>query len=103
MNMNDCPKFNKCSAPVCPLHEGCLDTAYRPGESVCFYMLEYVKHGARARFKGDTTRELYQAISDNLPALLSRYAPLKHALNRAKNTPSRMGRKVGMRKPGEAA
>jgi len=38
---NDCPKFDSCSAPVCPL--GYADVVYRDGEPVCYYVRQVAK------------------------------------------------------------
>ncbi len=95
MEMNDCPKFDHCSAPICPLDRDWKKRHYCKGEPVCFYMLESVKPGAKARFRGSTAREIYEVIQFLLPSILSRYAPLKQALKRALRTGSRMGKQPG--------
>jgi len=38
---NDCPKFESCSAPICPL--GYADGVYLDGEPVCFYVRQVAK------------------------------------------------------------
>lgn len=96
----DCPKFDRCSAPICPLDQACAERVYRRDETVCFYMLEYVKPGAKQRFRQAAKRlgcigAIYQAIHFLLPTLLSRYAPLKTPLMRAKRTPPRIGKRPG--------
>ncbi len=92
---SDCPKFSHCSAPICPLDPEWTNRTYLKGEPVCFYMLEYVKPGSRARFQGSTAEQIYDAISDVLPSMIARYAPLKRALMRAKKTGSRIGKQPG--------
>ena len=104
MEMNDCPKFDHCSAPICPLDRDWKERHYCTGEPVCFYMLEYVKPGSRSRFRGGTAKEIYRVIRFLLPSILSRYAPLKRALKRALRTGSRMGKQPGKKIPkGKAA
>ena len=34
----DCPKFDACRAPICPLDPEMLDRTYLSGESVCHYL-----------------------------------------------------------------
>ncbi len=104
MKMTDCPKFDRCSAPICPLDADWAARVHLKGERICFYVLEYVKPGAKARFRGSTAREIYEAIQFLLPSILSRYAPLKRVLMRARRTGSRMGRQPGKKAHrGEAA
>lgn len=92
---NDCPKFSHCTAPICPLDPEWASRTYLKGEGVCFFTLEHVKPGARARFQGSTAEQIYDAISDVLPSMIARYAPLKRALMRAKKTGSRIGKQPG--------
>lgn len=92
---SDCPKFSHCSAPICPLDPEWASRTYLKGEPVCFYMLEYVKPGSRARFQGSTAEQMYDAISNVLPRMIVRYAPLKRALMRTKKTGSRIGKRPG--------
>jgi hypothetical protein len=58
-------------------------------------MLEYVKPGSRARFQGSTAKQIYAAITNILPRMIARYAPLRRALTRAKKTGSRIGKRPG--------
>ena len=88
----DCPKFEKCSAPICPLDPEWQSRSHLPGERVCFYLLEFVKPGAEARFQGCTPRELYRVVQDTIQPISTRYAPIQRALKRAKDTGSRMKR-----------
>lgn len=96
MKMQDCPKYHHCNANLCALDPELHKRTYLSGEPVCFYMLEAVKSGAETRFKqvphGDY---LLGMIRDTLPALLFRNVPLRKAVNRAKKTGARLGRKIG--------
>ncbi len=62
MEMTDCSKFDRCSAPICPLDPEWQKRTHVKGERICFYLLECVKSGAEARFQGITAREIYLAI-----------------------------------------
>lgn len=88
--MRACPKFDGCSAPICPLDPNWSRRIHRKGEPVCFYLLESVKPGARARFEGAMAMSLYHAIERSVDALCARYAPIRKALARAKRTGARM-------------
>jgi hypothetical protein len=41
IRMEDCPKFEGCSAPVCPFWEYLEETTVLKGEEWCPYMLDY--------------------------------------------------------------
>ena len=88
---NDCPKYASCNANICSLDPECCNRIYRKGETVCFYMLEAQKKGAKQRFRGTIEGEIYQAISITIEDLKCRYRPLRNRLERAIRTGSRMG------------
>ena len=62
VDMTACSKWDHCSAPICPLHGGGLDSKHLPGERVCFYLLELVKPGGRAKIRGVLPTELADAV-----------------------------------------
>ena len=79
-NVRACPKFERHTR------------IYRKGEPMCFYLLEYVKQNAKARFKGSMATFIYKAIERHFENLFYSYAPLRKALQRAKHTNSRMAK-----------
>jgi hypothetical protein len=91
MKMCDCPRFERCSAPICPLDPDWELRVYRKSEPTCFYLREYVKSGAKTRFQGCTAIQIFEVIQQHLEALCHRYAPLCRALERAKRTGSKTG------------
>ena len=88
--MHACPKYDGCSAPICPLDADWPRRIHRKGEPVCFYLLEYVKPGSRVRFQGCRAVFLYNAMESAIGRLCSRHAPLRRAVERAKRTGPRM-------------
>ena len=92
MKMTDCPKFDRCSAPVCPREPEWQDRIHLKGERICFYMLEYVKAGAVVRFKGSVAKGIYHAIAQVIQPLSARYGPIRRALERSKQSGSRIKR-----------
>lgn len=90
MNITECKRFAYCNANICPLDKDMFKRTYLKGEPVCPYLGEYSKPHARANMKGAIARKLYEAIDEAYPKVLSEYAPLKKALNRAAKTPSRL-------------
>ncbi len=62
LGMRACPKWKKCSAPICPLDEAILNRKHLPGERVCIYLLELVKPHGRAKIRGVMPSERADAV-----------------------------------------
>jgi hypothetical protein len=62
-------------------------------DATCFYLCESVKHGSQALFQGAGLVELYEAIHRATPAIVDRHPRIRKALERAKQTGSRMARR----------
>ncbi len=90
MEMSDCPKHYRCSAPICPLDRDWRERTHLKGDRVCFYLLESVKPNAETRFQGVPARQILRAIQNIAEAMSTRYGPIRRALERAKRSGSRM-------------
>lgn len=101
--MRDCPRYNVCSAPICPLDPDWRKRTHAPSERVCFYMTEAVKAGAQARFECGGLADLYREVSEVAPAILSRHPAVAYTVERAKSSGSKIeaGRANGARLRGE--
>ncbi|PTQ79818.1 hypothetical protein C8R21_12222 [Nitrosospira multiformis] len=97
----DCPKFQSCNAPVCPVDPAWVRRLNRKEDSTCFYLCESVKHGSHALFQGAGLEGLYKIISRVTPAIARRHSRIKRALERAQQTDSRMARRVNKCAGGE--
>jgi hypothetical protein len=93
MRMERCPKFGKCSAPICPLDLNWKKSCHLQHERVCFYLCEAQKLGSEALFGGRGLSELHQIMVEVAPEISCRWATIKKALARAAMTDSRMLRK----------
>jgi hypothetical protein len=58
---NECPRYDSCSAPLCPLDASWRLRVHRHGDRVCFYLCETVKAGAMRRFEGRADAEVFVA------------------------------------------
>lgn len=96
MEMRDCPKWESCSAPVCPLDSGCLGTVHLEGERICYYLCEAVKDHAEAHFQACSLEEIYERVVRVLPAISETYPPVRRALEKARKSGSRMMRFKGV-------
>jgi len=64
---DSCPKYEKCSANICPLDPNWKLRAHMNSEPVCFYLREYVKQGGIARLRGVHTEGNVQTDSRSPP------------------------------------
>jgi hypothetical protein len=90
--MKACPKFERCSANICPLDPDWPLRTHGTGDRVCFYLLEAVKNGSEARFKAIPTEDMLQGVLGALPAICSRWASIRTTVERARTSGSRMDR-----------
>lgn len=95
MVIYDCPKFNSCSAPICPLDADWQDRLHLDGERVCFYLTEYVKQTARPILKGLLAAELFEAIEVGYHKIIAAHPRIKRQLERSSFNPIRIGKKIG--------
>ncbi len=98
-----CPRFDHCSANICPLDPDWRLRNHLKGERSCAFLREVIKPGGRARLRGIVPREIAEKVSEVLPDVLSRYGHLRRALRRAAKRPSRLGRRVAGEKGGRVA
>jgi hypothetical protein len=95
MNMSDCPKFEGCSAPICPLDPDWKIRTHLDGERVCFYLTEYSKEANKALLRAGLPREHYQALVRVYPEVVNQFSPIRRQLKRSSKNPPRIGRKPG--------
>lgn len=92
-----CPRFERCSAPICPLDPDWRLRRHLPGEAVCGMALEGVKTGAEGRFEARGWGELYVGVVQAIPEMTSRWERIRYALQRAARSASKMESKPPVR------
>ena len=97
---DSCPKYEKCSANICPLDPNWKLRAHMNSEPVCFYLREYVKQSGIARLRGCIPKEMFKQIAEVLPEIKSRYGTIKRRLESAAKTGSKID---ALKKPGREA
>jgi len=86
--MYACPKFESCSAPICPLDDDWKLRSHLDGERVCYYLTEYSKEAVRPILKEGLAAEHYEAIAEHYPRIVALHPPIKWQLSRScKNSP----------------
>jgi len=96
--MRSCPKYDSCSAPVCPLDPNYQKSVHLPGERVCLYLREAVKPGGKAILRESCREDIAEGVLRVVPDVLSSVCTLKSALDRAKNTPSKLAQARHLRR-----
>ena len=94
----DCPKYDSCSANICPLDPDWRLRSHLNGERVCYYLTEAVKRDARANFASVRLGDLYEVVLPRIPEIVSQHRIIGRALLSASKSSSRMMRllpKVG--------
>ena len=63
MTPEDCSKFSKCNAPVCPLDADWTRRRHISGDPSCLYLREVGKEGAEKRLNRLQPREMYLTVA----------------------------------------
>ncbi len=83
----ECPRFDGCSAPICPIDPHWRQAFHRKGEQVCFFLRMYSKNALEALKEGSVPRQLLDTVIEVFPEICARCAPLKRSLDRASSSP----------------
>ena len=89
IQMAQCPRFDQCCAPICPIDTDWRERAHRKGEPVCAYLRRYAKDPLWGQKKGSVPTELWLKVVAVYPQVIARYGPLKQVLKRSSSSPFR--------------
>jgi hypothetical protein len=91
MNSANCPRYLRCSAPICPLWGPVLDQKMIKGERVCGVLLEYQKTESRAILTTHYGPQMIQVMAQATDQIQARGGYLlRSALTRAASTGTRL-------------
>jgi len=91
MKQADCPRYQRCSAAICPLWRTVLEQKMIKGERVCGVLLEYQKIAIRANLTTHYGSKLIQIMADATKEIKAHGGYLlRSALTRAESTGSRL-------------
>ena len=91
MKHSQCPRYQRCSAAVCPLWKPVLEQKMIKGERVCGVLLEYQKINSRAFLTTHYGTQMMQAMAQATDHIKDRGGYLlRSALIRAASTGSRL-------------
>jgi hypothetical protein len=100
MKMYDCPKFEFCSSPICPLLASVSSQSLSNGERVCYYLTEYQKANSEAYFGVLGLTELYKLMAKAMDEINSNphtNVYLRRALKLATQSSSKMAKGISLR------
>ena len=85
-----CPRYERCSAPVCPFDREWEKRIHIKGEPVCGLLLELAKDDGEANLRGSLPGQAVDRVVGSAPSLLARWAPLRRAFERASKQLSKL-------------
>lgn len=88
-SMTECPRFDSCSAPLCPLDSDWTRRKYRRDEAVCPLVLEVAKDGGADRLR-DKLPTVAETVLVASPLMATKYPDIAKRLARASGSRSRI-------------
>lgn len=86
----DCPRWDGCSSPVCPLAVDGRRCGHIDGERVCGLLSELVKDGGESRLRGVIPAALVDTLIETAPKVAARLYRIRRVLERASRSSSCM-------------
>lgn len=86
----DCPRWEGCGAPVCPLAHDWQRAQHLDGERVCGLLCELAKDGGEARLRAALSMELVDRLATVGPKVAARWERVRKRLRESARTGSRM-------------
>jgi hypothetical protein len=81
----NCPRWDSCSAPICPLEPDWRKHEMRLNEKLCHHLREYAKHPTRAILGGVLTARMVDLVVECYEEAIKSSGPLKRGLLRTAN------------------
>jgi hypothetical protein len=89
ISAKNCPRFDFCNCPVCPLDTNWQSQRHLSGEPVCRWLREAVKSGSEPVLKRALPDELVAHVIAVANSLITRKGSLKSSLERAASSKSK--------------
>jgi hypothetical protein len=97
MKPSDCPRYERCNAPICPLDPHCLHSQHLPGESVCLWLRELSKPHGEDTLRSVLREEVAATVMAAAPGIIATHGCVRRAWQRASRHGSKLasGRALG--------
>lgn len=89
MRAEDCPKWNTCSAAICPFDTTGIHTKDAP---VCLYLREFYKENAKANFINAGIGHIYAELETIAPEVIAGSKLIRKEILKSSKTNSRLAR-----------
>jgi hypothetical protein len=88
--MAECPRYDRCNAPICPLDPDWRLRSHLAGERVCRWLTELAKPGGERELECHLQPDLVERVVQISPAILSHHALIQGSVRRASGTGSKL-------------
>ncbi len=88
--MRECPRYNVCSVPICPLDPDWEVRTHVAGEPVCIWLTEAQKPNAEANFEKAETADLLPWCRQLAEPISKRFGPIRRVIQNAATSGSRL-------------
>lgn len=101
-NPNGCPRFEHCSAPICPLDPDWRKRSHLRRDPVCLYLREAVKPDAEANLAGHLPRATIESVLILAPTIAARHGDIRRRLAKAAQASSKLASSRRLAPAGQA-
>jgi hypothetical protein len=98
-----CPRYERCSAPICPLDPDWQQRKHLENEQVCGLLLELAKVGGEATLQSCLPKEVTQAATTLAARIHDAHGPVRRACEKASKSGSRLKNWLALKRPAEHA
>lgn len=85
-----CSRYQRCSAPICPLDADWRLRKHIDGEPVCGLLLELAKDRGEATLQASLPREVALTVTTLAASILAAHGPVRRACEKAARSGSRL-------------
>ena len=101
-NPNECPRFEHCAAPICPLDPDWRARRHLVGDPLCLYLREAVKPEAEANLAPHLPRATIESLLTLAPTIAARHGDIRRRLAKAARASSKLASLRRMAPVGQA-
>ena len=90
MDANTCPRWDRCSAPICPMDENWRQRKHIANDPICFYLRERCKPNGQAIIGQVLQMRARDTIEENYLAIMEAHGDIRRACKRSSANGSRI-------------
>lgn len=101
-NPRECPRFEHCAAPICPLDPEWRARRHLVGDPLCLYLREAVKPEAEANLSPHLPRATIESVLSVVPTIAARHGDIRRRLAKAARASSKLASSRRLAPAGQA-